>query len=145
MHYNEYLYNHINKYYFQKENKNLNLQLLDWNENKIKHDSDLFFNFEPYKKEKNIKNIIFSKIKNNNKIKLYNNLKTKVPYLNKNLVFPSYVYISSDEHIEMNKDRSVEFKIEQRARETKKKRMTRKLKDLSFINDLKLIINSEKL
>jgi hypothetical protein len=145
MHYNEYLYNHINKYYFQKENKNLNLQLLDWNENKIKHDSDLFFNFEPYKKEKNIKNIIFSKIKNNNKIKLYNNLKTKVPYLNKNLVFPSYVYISSDEHIEMNKDRSVEFKIEQRVRETKKKRMTRKLKDLSFINDLKLIINSEKL
>ena len=87
------------------------------NESKIeKQDTDLFFNFAPLKKEKNIKNIIFSKTKNDNKIKLYNNLKTKVPYLNINLVFPSYINVSENENIELNKDNSVEFKIEQKER-----------------------------
>jgi len=45
----------------------------------------------------------------------------------------------------MNKEKSIEFKIEQKERTAKKLKMTKKLKDLSFINDLKLIINSEKL
>jgi hypothetical protein len=143
IHYNEYLYNHINKYYFVGGNKSLNFPLNY--EKKNTSNSETFFNFEEYQKEKNIKNIIFSRIKNDNKIKLYYYLKTKVPYLNKNLVYPSYIAISAADHVEMNKEKSIEFKIEQKERTAKKLKMTKKLKDLSFINDLKLIINSEKL
>jgi hypothetical protein len=104
IHYNEYLYNYLNRFYFLEtlENKKLNNDLLNKEFfNSVFLDKIYFFNFQKYIKERNLKYMISSKISKLNKIELFYKFKTNLPYLKKSLVYPTYFMgISKEEEEE---------------------------------------------
>jgi hypothetical protein len=125
-HYNEYLYNYINKFFANEkkeiENKN-NFQLIRMQDKYFKSvTSEIsFFTFNRLKKKENLKHIIFSKKSKLDKIDFFFNLKTNFYYLNnKNLSYPNTLLIASMADIEkenaklkrnLNDDLSLRFSL----------------------------------
>jgi hypothetical protein len=107
IHYNEYLYNYLNRFYFLEslENKKISYDLLNKRFlNSVFLDKIYFFNFQNYIKERNLKYMVSRNISKINKIDLFHKFKTKLPYLKKSLVYPIYfMAISKEEEEEKEK------------------------------------------
>jgi hypothetical protein len=99
IHYNEYLYSYINKFFFKEKNLNLsknNLLLKKMQNRYYKSvDRDIsFFTFNRLKKNENLKYVFFSKNLKLDKINFFFNLRTKIKNLNKHLVYPTSLQIA---------------------------------------------------
>lgn len=102
-HYNEYLYNYINKHYSKKSiEKKKNLQLIKMHDKYFtSYENEMsFFTFNRLKKNENIKHIFFSKKLSLDKLNFFFNINTNLYYLNQHLVYPKSFLIASIEEEE---------------------------------------------